>query len=92
MSTAYSAEMEHLVYSLFSAPGLTREAAVGLAKTIRGGRYFPGGPDRYTDAIEQALARPDSITAAMRPPYSEAEVRGFFGLVHAELQRTEHRT
>lgn len=86
MTTEYAGEMDHLVYSLFSAPGLTKEAAAGLATTIRGGRYFPGEPERYAKAIEQALARPDSITEGMRPPYSEAEVRAFLDLVHKELR------
>lgn len=86
MTTEYAGEMDHLVYSLFSAPGLTKEAAAGLVNTIRGGRYFPGEPERYAKAIEQALARPDSITAAMRPPYSETEVRTFLGLVREGLR------
>lgn len=86
MTTEYSGEMDHLVYSLFSAPGLTREAAAGLAETIRGGRYFPGEPERYAKAIEQALARPDSITEGMRPPYSETEVRAFLDLVREGLR------
>ena len=86
MTTEYAGEMDHLVYSLFSAPGLTEEAAAGLATTIRGGRYFPGEPERYAKAIDHALARPDSITEGMRPPYSEAEVRGFLGLVREQLR------
>lgn len=86
MTTEYSGEMDHLVYSLFSAPGLTKEAAAAMVTSIRDGRYFPGKPERYAKAIEQALARPDSITAGMRPPYSEAEVRAFLGLVHTELR------
>ena len=85
MTTEYAGEMDHLVYALFSAPGLTKESAAALAKTIRGGRYFPGDPARYAAAIEQALAQPQSITAGMRPPYSEAQVRGFLGLVRQEL-------
>jgi hypothetical protein len=85
MTTEYAGEMDHLVYALFSAPGLTRESAAALAKTIRGGRYFPGDPARYAAAIDQALAQPTSITADMRPPYSEAEVRGFFDQVRREL-------
>jgi hypothetical protein len=86
MTTEYPAELDHLVYSLFSAPGLTKESAAALAKTIRVGRYFPSAPERYATAIEQALAQPESITAGMRPPYSEAEVRTFLDLVHKELR------
>jgi hypothetical protein len=86
MTTEYPGEMDHLVYSLFSAPGLTTESAAALAKSIRFGRYFPSAPERYAKAIEQALAQPESITAGMRPPYSEAEVRAFLGLVRKQLQ------
>ncbi len=86
MTTEYSGEMDHLVYSLFSAPGLTKDAAAAMVTSIRAGRYFPSKPERYAQAIDQALARPDSITEGMRPPYREAEVRAFLGLVREELR------
>lgn len=87
MTTEYASEMDHLVHALFSAPGLTEEAAAGMVRSMRHGRYFPRTPERYAEAIEHALARPDSITAKLEPPYSEAEVRAFFAMVHEELHR-----
>lgn len=92
MIAEYSSEVDHLVHSLFSAPGLTEASAVALARAIGNGRSFSSTPERYAKAIDWALARPDSITARLRPPYGEAEVREFFGLVRRELQRTERRT
>lgn len=90
MTTDYAGEMNHLVHALFSAPGLTREAAAGMVRSMRHGRYFPRTPDTYAKAIEHALARPDSITARQEPPYSEAEVRAFFAMVLEELHRKAH--
>jgi hypothetical protein len=89
MTIDYPGEINALVYTLFSAPGLRREEAAALVRTILRGEYFPRGPAAYSKAIEQALAQPDPVTEALEPPYSEAQVREFLRLIHDELEKAK---
>ena len=88
MTIDYPGEMDALIYPLFSAPGLGGETAAALVKTMLAGEYFPHSPAAYSKAIEQALAQSDPVTAALEPPYGEAEVREFLRPVHDALAPT----
>lgn len=89
MTIEHPGEINALVYTLFSAPGLEREDAANLVRTILRGEYFPRGPAAYSEAIEQALAQPDPVTAALEPPYDEDRVRRFLRLIHEELEKVK---
>ncbi|SHG73873.1 hypothetical protein [Streptoalloteichus hindustanus] len=89
MTIEHPAELNAIIYALFSAPGLDREAAAGMVKSMLAGQYFLDRPAAYSRAIEQALAQPDPVTAALEPPFSETEVRKFLRLVHEELAKAK---
>lgn len=89
MTIEYRAEMDGLIYPLFSASRLGREQAAALVKTMLRGEYFSQSPAAYFKAIEQALGQSDPVTEALEPPYSESEVREFLRLLHGELEKVK---
>ncbi|GAA4667701.1 hypothetical protein [Amycolatopsis sacchari] len=89
MAIENSGELDGIIYTLFSAPSLDREEAASLVRAMARGEYFTRGMAAYSRAIEQALRQPDPVTAALEPPYSEAQVREFLALVYDELQKAK---
>ncbi|MDT8914674.1 hypothetical protein [Amycolatopsis sp. PS_44_ISF1] len=89
MTIEHRGELDALVYPLFSAPGLDRDEAASLVRAMTRGEYFPHSMAAYSTAIEQALAQPDPVTAALGPPYTETQVRDFLRLLHEELEKVK---
>lgn len=89
MTIEYPGELNAIIYSLFSAPGLSREGAAALVRTMYRGEYFPSSPAAYLTAIKQALSQDEPVTRQLEPPYKEAEVREFLRLMQDELEKAE---
>jgi len=87
MTIEHRAELNSVIYGLFRAPALDRETAASMVEAMLVREYFVDGPEAYSKAIAQALGQPDPVTADIEPPYGEAEVRAFLGLVHEELEK-----
>jgi hypothetical protein len=89
MTIDHRGEMDALIYPLFSAPSIDRDEAAALVRAMSRGTYFPHTMAAYSTAISQALAQPDPVTAALEPPYTEAQVREFLGLMLEELEKAK---
>jgi hypothetical protein len=78
--------VNQILYGIIYTPILDDKAVDEMAKAMVEHRYFVEGPQRYAEAIPEALKYTEPLADAFETPHSEEQFRDFLARVAKRLE------